>query len=138
MLDCAADERPLRRVSLVGGQEEQDWDWKSSIIWRGWLREGEGVVVVVLGVSVVVGVGSEVDGERRKRREKGLVRCEGLDVLARRVVVAVCEEVAIIVFEGCEYLVSRKQCILVSIWHWRGRATELCTRAFASEKLYLP
>ena len=140
MLDCAADEMCLRRVSLVGGQEEQDWDWKSSIIWRGWLRRGKGVVVVVLGVLVVVVVGSEVDGERRKRREKGLVRWEGLDVLARRVVVAVWEEVGIIVVGlvgVVRVLVSWVQCVLMSGSHWRGRATELCIQAFASEKPYL-
>ena len=57
------------------------------------------MVVVALGVLVVVDVGSEVDGERRKRREKGLVRCEGLDVLARRVLVAVWEVVGIIAAE---------------------------------------
>ena len=57
------------------------------------------MVVVVLGVVVVVDVGSEVDGERRKRREKGLVRCEGLDVLATRVAVAVWEVVGIIVVQ---------------------------------------
>ena len=58
------------------------------------------VMVLVLVVFGAVVVGCEVGGERRKRREKGLVRCEGFEALARRVVVAECDEVGIIVVES--------------------------------------